>query len=50
MKSITIFVFLILTASLVLGSTTNTVFAQDNPSILLKIAERAQESNPKSNF
>jgi hypothetical protein len=43
MKSISIFVFLILTASLVLGGMTNTVFAQDKPSILLTIAERAQE-------
>ncbi|HUU47177.1 MAG TPA: hypothetical protein VMW55_00175 [Nitrosopumilaceae archaeon] len=43
MKSITIFVFLILTASLVLGGTTNTVFAQDNPPILLKIAKTAQD-------
>jgi hypothetical protein len=42
MKSITIFV-LFLTASLVLGGLTNTAFAQDNPSILLTIAKRAQE-------
>ena len=42
MKSIAIFGFLILTTILVLGGTTNTVFAQDDPSILLKIAKRAQ--------
>ncbi len=43
MKSIAIFGFLILTASLVLGSMTNTVFAQEDPSILVTIAKRAQE-------
>jgi len=43
MKSISIFMLLILTASLVLGSTTNTIYAQDNPSILTKIAKRAQD-------
>ena len=43
MKSITIFGLLILTASLALGGMTNTVFAQENPSILSQIANRAQE-------
>jgi hypothetical protein len=43
MKSIAIFGILILTASLVLGGMTNTVFAQENPSILSQIANRAQE-------
>ena len=38
-----VFGFSILTAVLILGSTTDNVFAQDNPSILLKIAERAQD-------
>ena len=47
MKSITVFVFLILTASLVVGSMTNTVFAQDKPSILLTIAERAENQIQK---
>ena len=43
MKSIVIFGLLILTASLVFGGMTNTVFAQENPSILSQIANRAQE-------
>jgi len=43
MKSIAIFGFLILTASLVFGSITNNVSAQENPSILVTIAKRAQE-------
>jgi hypothetical protein len=43
MKSIAIFGILILTASLALGGMTNTVFAQENPSILSQIANRAQE-------
>ena len=43
MKSITFSIFLILTATLVLGGMTNVAFAQDDPSILLKIANRAQE-------
>lgn len=43
MKSISIFLFFILTTSLVLGSTINTIYAQDNPSILIKIAKRAQD-------
>ncbi len=43
MKSIAVFGILILTASLVLGGMTNTVFAQENPSILSQIANRAQE-------
>ncbi len=42
MKSITIFVFLILTASLALGGATSLVYAQDNPPILLKIAQGAE--------
>ena len=43
MKSIAIYGLLILTASLTLGGMTNTVFAQENPSILSQIATRAQE-------
>jgi hypothetical protein len=43
MNSIVIFGFLILTVSLVLGGSTTTVFAQDNPPILLKIATTAQD-------
>jgi hypothetical protein len=43
MKSIAIYGLLILTASLTLGGMTNTVFAQENPSILSQIANRAQE-------
>ena len=43
MKSITIFVFLILTVSLALGGTTNLVYAQDNPHILIRIAQGAQD-------
>ena len=43
MRSIVIFGLLILTASLVFGGMTNTVFAQENPSILSQIANRAQE-------
>jgi hypothetical protein len=43
MKNIAIFGLLILTASLVLGGMTSTVFAQENPSILSQIANRAQE-------
>jgi len=43
MKSIAIFGLLILTASLALGGMTNNVFAQENPSILSQIANRAQE-------
>jgi len=42
MKSFTIFVFLILTASLVFGSSQSLAFAQDNPHILKKIAEGAK--------
>ena len=42
MKSITIFVFLILTVSLALGGATSLVYAQDNPPILLKIAQGAE--------
>jgi len=43
MKSLAIFAFLILTVGLVLGGSTTTVFAQDNPPILLKIATTAQD-------
>lgn len=43
MKSIAIYGLLVLTASLTLGGMTNTVFAQENPSILSQIATRAQE-------
>ena len=43
MKSIVLFGILILTVSLVLGGSTTTVFAQDNPPILLKIATTAQD-------
>ena len=43
MKSIVIYGLLVLTASLTLGGMTNTVFAQENPSILSQIATRAQE-------
>ena len=43
MKSLAIFGFLILTLSLILGGSTGTVFAQDNPPILLKIATTAQD-------
>ena len=43
MKSLTIFVFLILTVSLALGGTTSLVYAQDNPPILLKIAKGAED-------
>ena len=42
MKSITIFSVLILTLSLIFGGITNSVYAQDTPSILLTIAKRAQ--------
>ena len=54
MKSIAIFGFLILTVSLALGGATSLVYAQDNPPILLKIAQgaenqiRAQISNDSS--
>jgi len=54
MKSIVIFGFLILTVSLALGGATSLVYAQDNPPILLKIAQgaenqiRAQISNDSS--
>lgn len=43
MKSIALYGVLILTASLILGGMTNSAFAQDNPSILIKIAKRAQD-------
>ncbi len=42
MKSIAIFGFLILTVSLALGGATSLVYAQDNPPILLKIAQGAE--------
>ncbi|MCE9617245.1 MAG: hypothetical protein K8Q88_02635 [Nitrosarchaeum sp.] len=43
MKKITSFVLLILVSSMVLGGMTNTVQAQTDPSILLKIAKHAQK-------
>jgi len=43
MKSISIFLFLIITTTLVLGNTVNTIYAQDNPSILIKIGKRAYD-------
>ena len=43
MKTIAIYGILILTVSLVFGGLTNTVLAQENPLILIKIAKRAQE-------
>ncbi len=42
MKSITLFIFLILTTSLVFGSAQGLAYAQDNPHILKKIADGAQ--------
>lgn len=47
MKSIPIFLFLILTLTIVLGSSINTIYAQDNPSILIKIAKSAQDQIQK---
>ena len=43
MKKITSFVLLILVSSMVLGGMTNTIQAQTDPSILLKIAKHAQK-------
>lgn len=43
MKTIATFGLLILVASMVIGGMTNSVSAQDDPTILLKIAKRAQE-------
>ena len=43
MKSISIFVFLILTIGLALGGTTNLVYAQDDSHILIRIAQGAQD-------
>ena len=43
MKSISIFMFLIITATLILGSNVNAIYAQDNPSILIKIGKRAYD-------
>lgn len=43
MKNITSFVLLILVSSMVLGGITNTAHAQNDPSILLKIAKHAQK-------
>ena len=43
MKSISLFLFLVLTSTLIFGSSINTIYAQDNPSILIKIAKRAQD-------
>lgn len=42
MKSLAVVIFLILTVSLALGGTTSLAYAQDNPSILLKIAKGAE--------
>jgi len=43
MKILTTFALLILVISMVFGGVTSTVFAQDDPTILLKIAKRTQE-------
>ena len=43
MKKITSFVLLILVSSMVLGGMTNTAQAQNDPTILLKIAKQAQK-------
>lgn len=43
MKNVTSFVLLILVSSMILGGITNTVYAQNDPSILLKIAKHAQK-------
>lgn len=43
MKSVPIFLFSFMAIALLLAGTTNSVFAQDNPSILIKIAKRAQD-------
>jgi len=43
MKNITSFVLLILVSTMVLGGITNTAHAQNDPSILLKIAKHAQK-------
>lgn len=43
MKTITTFALMFLVASIVLGGITNTAFAQDDPTILLKLVKRAQE-------
>jgi uncharacterized protein YcbK (DUF882 family) len=43
MKTISSFALLVLVASMVLGGMTSSVSAQDDPTILLKIAKRAQE-------
>ena len=43
MKKIISFLLLILVSSMVLGGMTNTVQAQTDPSILLKIAKHAQK-------
>lgn len=42
MKTIVTFGLLILVASMALGGTTSNIYAQDDPSILLKLAKRAQ--------
>jgi len=49
MKTIAIIGILILTISLVFGGMTNTVLAQEDPSILTKIAKRAQDQIQISN-
>jgi len=43
MKTVTTFALLILVMTMIFGGMTNNVFAQDDPTILLKIAKRAQE-------
>ena len=47
MKHISIFLVLILTTTLIVGNMTNTTYAQDDPSILIKIAKRAQDQIQK---
>ena len=42
MKPLVVLTFLILTTSLIFGGLNNSVYAQDNPSILLQIAKRAE--------
>ncbi len=42
MKSIVTFSLLILVASMAFGGVTNSIYAQDDPAILLKLAKRAQ--------
>ena len=42
MNSIVTFSLLILVASMAIGGMTNSIYAQDDPAILLKLAKRAQ--------